>query len=755
MDVLPKQVNDFRSKKYWDKFFAKQNGESFEWYGTYSQLAKLLNIYCAKDGPTLLVGCGNSNLGEEMSTHQYTNLVGVDYSTAAISEMQMKGSGKVEYEVGDCHDLVYEDESFPTVLDKAWLDAVASDNSAEVAMDVSSMFGELNRILLRGGTYVCVTLAEYYVLDLLLGFFDDGWTIDVHRVKTNAKLQPFFFACHKMKESDAPRVIRLHFSDEVEGRGEKNIVELKGDTAGRICAERIKRVQNATRARQQLNQLAAKEGGERYETSLWSTKDEKNTSPRYVLTVHDRRGGAVRGQPRCAVLLVPPERFRDYSFATSEGRSSLCNDHNFGRIVFVRLHPAHQHDTMENAQLELNGLVSDLADNGVKQSGESIPYVTIGEDNSGNRDRVGEVNSMVIEECDDAEREDGRLRQLIFLDNPGMIQSEAKLVEKKVGVEKTKLKGALQQVRKKQGGGGSRRKKGKGKKKKKKKGRKKKEEEEHSDDGENEVELIIDHSRLQFEFHSAMAASVALLRPLTEERMRKSLIIGVGGGLLPMFLLHHFSSSMEIDTVELDNTVVDVAKEYFDFNTEKINSYVEDGIKFVNDKAKENQKKWDVIMIDVSDGSSTAVANGMTAPTPSFIDQDWLVNVKSILHEHGVLAINVCCRSEALYKTALESVKKVFKVVDEVQAGEDALNRVWYAMEDRENETSEKKVERLKKWSDTKEEKYWAIPAHSAPADEAKWRAGGLEGELKRWLMQTEKKEEVKKKKKRKKKRRK
>lgn len=31
--LLPKQVSEFRTKQYWDKFFEQRGDKAFEWYG--------------------------------------------------------------------------------------------------------------------------------------------------------------------------------------------------------------------------------------------------------------------------------------------------------------------------------------------------------------------------------------------------------------------------------------------------------------------------------------------------------------------------------------------------------------------------------------------------------------------------------------------------------------------------------------------------------------------------------------------------
>jgi len=71
MNLLPKHGTDFASKDYWKDFFDKRK-DPFEWYGTYWDLAYLFKKYVKQSDEILMVGCGNSELSEELYVSIYT-----------------------------------------------------------------------------------------------------------------------------------------------------------------------------------------------------------------------------------------------------------------------------------------------------------------------------------------------------------------------------------------------------------------------------------------------------------------------------------------------------------------------------------------------------------------------------------------------------------------------------------------------------------------------------------------------------------
>lgn len=163
--LVPRDISEFRKKSYWDKFFTERE-KSFEWYGDWSEIQDVVPRYC--EGEILIAGCGNSALSEKMYDLEF-DCLSVDYSQKVIKEMKKmalkKGKKDMRFQKMDLRDLgEFENERFGTVLDKACLDAVLTDDSDEVVSDVNKILDEQIRVLKTGGCFIIVTLAQDHVV---------------------------------------------------------------------------------------------------------------------------------------------------------------------------------------------------------------------------------------------------------------------------------------------------------------------------------------------------------------------------------------------------------------------------------------------------------------------------------------------------------------------------------------------------------------------------------------------------------------
>src|SRR5258706_10678403 len=89
-------------------------------------------------------------------------------------------------------------------------------------------------------------------------------------------------------------------------------------------------------------------------------------------------------------------------------------------------------------------------------------------------------------------------------------------------------------------------------------------------------------------------ARVALAGLALCEEPRRILVVGLGGGSLPMFLRKHYPAAA-IDVAEIDPGVVDVAKQFFGFHEDELTrAHVGDGRQFI-----ENVRQgYDIIFLD-------------------------------------------------------------------------------------------------------------------------------------------------------------
>lgn len=130
---------------------------------------------------------------------------------------------------------------------------------------------------------------------------------------------------------------------------------------------------------------------------------------------------------------------------------------------------------------------------------------------------------------------------------------------------------------------------------------------------------------------------------------RKILIIGLGGGTLPS-TLRKILPLATIDSVELDPSVVKIAKRFFGFSPDpKSAVFIEDGRVFVK-RAQKQGKKYDLIVLDAFD--HVYVPEHM-------LTKEYLMEVSSLLGKDGVLAANTFSVSR-LYDSESATYASVF-----------------------------------------------------------------------------------------------
>ena len=184
MSLLPRTHTQFQVKEYWDSFFTKRS-KAFEWYGEYADLCHVLHKYLKPSSRTLVAGCGNSKLSEELYDAGFQSIDNIDISDVVIRQMLARNKLKrpsMTYTKMDLLHMTYEDASFDCVLDKGTLDAIFSNTDDRTVQSVDQMFAEIERVLKVAGRYVCITLAQEHILKKLLERFESGWLVRVHKV---------------------------------------------------------------------------------------------------------------------------------------------------------------------------------------------------------------------------------------------------------------------------------------------------------------------------------------------------------------------------------------------------------------------------------------------------------------------------------------------------------------------------------------------------------------------------------------------
>ena len=120
---------------------------------------------------------------------------------------------------------------------------------------------------------------------------------------------------------------------------------------------------------------------------------------------------------------------------------------------------------------------------------------------------------------------------------------------------------------------------------------------------------------------------------LLNETPQRILIIGIGGGIIPRAMRDYFPD-IEIDVVEIDPDVLDVAKMFFFFKSDKdLRVHLCDGRSFVRQEARKNPAgKYDMIILDAYDEEYIPV---------HMVTREFLEHVAAILDPKGVVVANM------------------------------------------------------------------------------------------------------------------
>jgi spermidine synthase len=159
-----------------------------------------------------------------------------------------------------------------------------------------------------------------------------------------------------------------------------------------------------------------------------------------------------------------------------------------------------------------------------------------------------------------------------------------------------------------------------------------------------------DTSKLLFNYTICSTLGFVLFREPTKE-IHNVLMIGLGGGSLPRFIKKYFPQA-NIDNVEIDPLIADIAKKYF-FVEEKngFNIYVEDGRKYIERVVK----LYDVVILDAF-GSDNEIPRQLTS-------QEFLNQVKSRLSLQGVVITNFINHDQRTYESIAATYRSAFKHV--------------------------------------------------------------------------------------------
>ncbi|XP_040895833.1 eEF1A lysine and N-terminal methyltransferase [Toxotes jaculatrix] len=626
MSLLPRTAEEFSSAEYWERFFKKRGEKAFEWYGDYNKLCGVLHKYIKVQDKVLVVGCGNSELSEQLYDVGYKHLTNIDISETVVTHMNQRNAERrpgLTFQQVDATQTPYEDASYQAALDKGTLDAMASEEEGALA---KKMLTEVGRVLSIGGRYVCVTLAQESVIKLAVEHFVQlGWAVRLHCLQEESgkeedsfALPVFVLVCTKFRQPMPTPILEMCLGEDGAPTRLTQVSEL-------LSAVREHQAYSVLRKRLRTGTDAS--------SKLSLTLCHAKTGlPRYTLTVQDCSPGAkVPRSNHFAIFIVPQGSETAWLYSSSEGRKQLAASANFRRLVIVAMHRNQEYTDMQAVQSELSPMVMDLAPPGMPAN-QQVPFLSVGGD-LGWREEVSRgVSELSGEYCvENVKGEDGQLyRRLVFLSNAALVQSESRLVSSNTTSSQ--------------------------KKKNKKKAK------PAAPPTTSSTSLSVDSGFLCCAHHEVMVAGLAMLGVGTPERKDvpvSVLLVGLGGGGLPQFL-RDFVPDVTVEVVELDPVVLKVAKEWFGFRPDdRLTVTLGDGLERICAQEKEGCL-FDVIMFDVDNKDSTV---GMSCPPAAFVETAILQKVCSLLTPRGVFILNLVCRDPVLRKSVLQRVSAVFPCI--------------------------------------------------------------------------------------------
>ncbi|PWA45781.1 S-adenosyl-L-methionine-dependent methyltransferases superfamily protein [Artemisia annua] len=191
------------------------------------------------------------------------------------------------------------------------------------------------------------------------------------------------------------------------------------------------------------------------------------------------------------------------------------------------------------------------------------------------------------------------------------------------------------------------------------------------------VEFRVDTSVLVHPYLTPMVSGLYLIVGSLNEHIQqgfcpRALCLGVGGGALLSFLSNELG--FEIVGVEVDEVVLSVARQYFGLNDGKsVRVVVGDAMEMIEKAAcgvsiDGLDAKFDVVMVDLD--SSEAIS-GISAPPREFVRKTVFRVMRSFLHDHGALVINVISPNKVFYGNLVRELQDVFYKVYEMDVEND------------------------------------------------------------------------------------
>ncbi|TRY51141.1 S-adenosyl-L-methionine-dependent methyltransferase [Cryptosporidium tyzzeri] len=648
MELLPNSVEDFTSSEYWSEFFKKYGGESnraFEWYGDFEVLRDLLIQSLRISGRSELdnkrilhVGCGNSTLPAKLYDEGFKDITNIDFSSQIIELMREKNKSReelkwicmdIEEDFGDYVEKAENLGKFDTIIDKGFLDAYLSDSTSENELSSrkksTDFLNSSINLLAPNGRYILITLGQEYVAKaLIMGLYNKGLEVIVEPLVgiKDSKFLPYYIEI--INKSDFQNFEKSFFR--FRGSGTEEICSAEGQCIWTL-AKRLKELSAMFWNNKYIGDFMP---GEIKEYQL-NIKESKNS---LFITVYDTMSKEKKRKLTVG-LLVPLGEEQDWLYSTRKGFEEICSQANCKRLIVISRFYSDSEEALKVSEQEILDEISNNISPLALKGSNRFPILTVGGGKNLDKKCIYNCDSKYSKEIlvYDIQESGIEKRQMIFRSSPRLIQSEVVI--------------------------------------------------RRNDSKTIEIDYL---SGLSNYYVGVILVSSLILDTKNQDKTRNALILGLGGGILASILRKFYSKpKLHISAVEIDENVMNVAKNYFGFSESETKVIIGDALDYVNNNYLEIKDSLDYIIVDINSGN---VNDSLMCPGVEFLSKGFIEKLIVSLTKDGCIVYNVSCRDsnrrEELFNEFRDLLNKMGEktnskrmILQAVETGDDEINELW------------------------------------------------------------------------------